>query len=252
MSGGVALDAAAARQAMSRLASSLRESEAKTARAIIATADATMARALRRVSVERGIDPRECVLIAFGGGGPLHACGLAELLGVTRIVVPPHAGVLSALGLAMTPERREAMTSVMLPLSDWSDADRSERSAALGQGMPAHLKRRTVVLRVRFTGQGHELDVPIRAGQSALAIAKSFLALHQARYGFTLAAPIEVVSMRLVAEGDGRSAKIAGGKPAGKRSRGPVSVALPDATLWIGKGWAGRPLPRGGWLLEQA
>ncbi len=92
----------------------------RTAEAIIAAADAAMARALRRVSVERGIDPRSCVLVAFGGGGPLHACGLADRLGMTRVLVPPHAGVLSALGLAVAPERRTAIGSVMARLDDMS------------------------------------------------------------------------------------------------------------------------------------
>ena len=111
--GGVSLDAAAARAAVERLATTLGVSAERTARAMVAAADAAMARALRRVSVERGVDPRRCVLVAFGGGGPLHACALAELLGVRRVLVPPFAGVLSALGLAIAPERRDAMASVM-------------------------------------------------------------------------------------------------------------------------------------------
>src|SRR6185436_11572793 len=106
--------------AIATLARSLGETEARTAAAIIATADASMARALRRVSVERGIDPRSCVLVAFGGGGPLHACGLADRLGMTRVLVPPHAGVLSALGLAVAPERRTAIGSVMAQLDTMS------------------------------------------------------------------------------------------------------------------------------------
>src|SRR6185503_1472588 len=78
MSGGVSLDVAGAKRSIATLAATLRDTEERVARAIIATADATMARALRRVSVERGIDPRDCTLVAFGGGGPLHGCGLAE------------------------------------------------------------------------------------------------------------------------------------------------------------------------------
>jgi len=250
MSGGVALSPAAARAAVGAIARQLGETEARTARAIIATADATMARALRRVSVERGVDPRECALIVFGGGGPLHGCGLADLLGVRTIVVPPHAGVLSALGLAMTPERREAMASVMLRLDAWSDEQREETIAALGARLPAALRRRALVLRMRYAGQGHELDVaaPARAREAALRAA--FARLHQSRYGFTLDAPVEVVSARMVAEGSGRAVAI-GGRPGAKRTRGPASIALPDATLWIERGWTGRPLARGGWLLER-
>ena len=102
-SGGVSISAARAREAMMHLAAPLGVTVERAAEALIATADATMARALRRVSVERGVDPRDAALIAFGGGGPLHACGLAERLGMRRIVVPPHAGVLSAVGLARRP-----------------------------------------------------------------------------------------------------------------------------------------------------
>src|SRR5690606_33940627 len=77
MSGGVSLDVGAARSAIATLAKRLQGDVATTARAILAIADAEMARALRRVSVERGVDPRQCTLVAFGGGGPLHACALA-------------------------------------------------------------------------------------------------------------------------------------------------------------------------------
>lgn len=252
MSGGVSLDVAAARASVARIAAALKDTEARTARAIVATADATMARALRRVSVERGVDPRDCTLIAFGGGGPLHGCGLADMLGIGRIIVPPHAGVLSALGLAMTPERREAMASVMQPLVRWTDRDRRAAAASLTGAMPTHLRRRSVVLRMRYAGQGHELDVPMPPPSTRAALARSFAALHEARYGFTLGTPVEVVSMRAVAEGTGRDAKLGSGRPSPRKSAGPASVELPDATLWIAKGWTGRALPGGGWLLERA
>ena len=103
LSGGVTLDADAARASIAALAKTLGATPERTAQAAVAIADAAMARALRRVSVERGVDPRSCALVAFGGGGPLHACALAELLGMNTVLVPPHAGVLSALGLAIAP-----------------------------------------------------------------------------------------------------------------------------------------------------
>ncbi len=252
MSGGISLDVAAAARGIASLARALRETDSRTAGAIVATADATMARALRRVSVERGIDPRGCALIAFGGGGPLHACGLADMLGVTRVVVPPHAGVLSALGLAMTPEKREAMASVMRRLDEWSERDRAALLAQLSEKLPAALARRTTLLRMRYVGQGHELDVPLVAKQSRTTLHAAFTARHEARYGFTLPYPVEVVSARQVAEGRGREPKLR--RPAGRaprRAKGPVSIALPDATLWIAKGWTGKPHATGAWLLER-
>jgi N-methylhydantoinase A len=167
-----------------------------------------------------------------------------------RIVVPPHAGVLSALGLAMTPERRDAMASVMRRLEEWDDDERAEMTQSLAARLPAELRRRTLVLRMRYVGQGHELDVPAIARATTGVLGASFRKLHERRYSFTLDAPIEVVSMRMVAEGAGRSVSI-GGRPAAKRAHGPASVALPDATLWIEKGWSGRALARGGFLLER-
>ncbi len=253
LSGGIALHVAAARESVTALAATLGESDQRTASAIVATADATMARALRRVSVERGIDPRGCVLIAFGGGGPLHACGLADMLGIRRVIVPPHAGVLSALGLAMTPERRETMTSVLTLLDDWGDDDRITVLKRLAARVSGELDRRQWLGRMRYAGQGHELDVPIALKQSREALRKAFHALHQQRYGFTLPQAVEVVSVRHVAEGRGRSVKLtAGGRPTkARRSDGPISMALPDATLYVARGWRARPLHDGGWRLER-
>lgn len=248
MSGGVSLNVAAARQSVAALAQRLGDTEARTARAIVATADATMARALRRVSVERGIDPRSCALIAFGGGGPLHACGLAELLGIERVIVPPHAGVLSALGLAMAPERRESMASVMKQLDEWPDKERRVLVERLASQLPRQLKKRSWFARIRYVGQGHELDVPVEPRQSREALHLAFSTLHSQRYGFTLPYAVEVVSVRHVAEGTGRAPKFArNARPPARRLDGPVSIALSDATLFVAKGWRARLLDLGAW-----
>ena len=261
MSGGVSLDVEAARESVRALAVSLRESESRTARAVIATADATMARALRRVSVERGIDPRTCALIAFGGGGPLHACGLADMVGVTRVIVPPHAGVLSALGLAMTPERRETMASVMKRLEDWNGREQGQmldelEERAWPESAEAKPSARATLARMRYLGQGHELDVPLEGigggKREGGGLAARFAKLHHQRYGFTLPAPIEVVSVRHVAEGHGRRVRLEREpRPAVKRVKGPGSVALSDATLYVDRGWQARLLGNGAWLMER-
>lgn len=255
MSGGVALNVSGAAAAIAALARSLGETDARTASAIIATADATMARALRRVSVERGIDPRSCTLIAFGGGGPLHACGLADLLGVTRVVAPPHAGVLSALGLAMTPERREAMVSVVRTLDEWLDRERNEAMevaaelAWLRTSSPKP-KTRAWLARARYRGQGHELDIPLAQRQPKEEIRAAFEAQHDKRYGFTLDAPVEIVSLRHIAEGVGRAARFSRtGKLGPRRLVGPASLALDDATLFVAKGWTARLHDTGAWIL---
>ena len=101
LAGGVALDAEAAERAVAALARELGLPDARAcAEGIVRVANTEMVRALRVVTVERGIDPRRFALLAFGGAGPLHAAAIADELGIARIVVPRAAGVLSALGLA--------------------------------------------------------------------------------------------------------------------------------------------------------
>jgi N-methylhydantoinase A/oxoprolinase/acetone carboxylase beta subunit len=251
LSGGLSIDAAAARRTIETLARQLDTSAERVAGAVIATVDATMARALRRVSVERGIDPRGCVLVAFGGGGPLHGCGLAERVGVERVLVPPFAGVLSALGLALAAERREAMASVMRPL----DGLEAHHLAALLDSLRARARAPAGRdaqwwLRARYAGQGHELDVPLMAGDDAPTVGARFAALHAARFGFTLERPTEIVSARCAVSGAPRLLRLAAD---GRTTllRGPATATLPDATLLVKPGWVARGLELGGWLLDR-
>ncbi|MDB4906300.1 MAG: Hydantoinase B/oxoprolinase [Gemmatimonadetes bacterium] len=244
MSGGVQLDAAAAHAAIGRVAAQLGETPERTARAIIATADASMARALRRVSVERGVDPRSCVLLAFGGGGPLHACGLAEQLGMTQVFVPPFAGVLSALGLAVTAERREAMQSVGKSLGDMEDHALTALRASL-HGMvdaPEEWTRESLV-RARFVGQGHEIDVPLLEGDSLELLAARFLERHEARYAFVLGRDIEIVSARHAAFGEPITIDT---------SRDGSENDAEHATVLVADGWTARELQSGGMILERS
>jgi N-methylhydantoinase A len=265
MSGGIRLDVNGARAGIDMLAARLGRTAADTARAIVATADATMARALRRSSVERGVDPRQCTLVAFGGGGPLHACGLADMVGAARVLVPPFAGVLSALGLAMTAERREGMTSVMRSTADMTadDLARAMRHAESNAGAPVAWDR-TWFLRARFVGQGHELDVAAEPGDAPDAIRARFADLHKWRVGFELPVDVEIVSARCAASDaprpatllrrgdawDGATLTDAGG-PCTARLAGPCSVVLPDATMFVAEGWSAAALPMGGWMLER-
>jgi N-methylhydantoinase A/oxoprolinase/acetone carboxylase beta subunit len=264
MSDAVQVDAVAARDAIAALARRVDTTMERTAEAMIAAADAAMARALRRVSVERGIDPRSCVLVAFGGAGPLHACGLADRLGMTRVLVPPHAGVLSALGLAVAPERRTAIGRVMARL-DGMSAD------ALG-GVFRDLASRTGsapnvshVARLRYRGQGHELEVPFEEGMAPAALVKRFVAMHRQRYGFELPVPIEVVSARSVRSGDTKAISLSRHGGTAWRAgtgvddggvfdatvRGRRVVALPDATMLVPEGWVASALPIGGWIIQR-
>src|SRR5690606_29255802 len=101
--------------------------------------------------------------------------------------------------------------------------------------------------------QGHEIDVPVKPKESTASLAKSFAALHEARYGFTLTHPVEVVSARFVAENPGRVARLEVALPRGtpRRLVGPASLELPDATLWVEKGWVARAAPHGAWIMER-
>lgn len=267
MSGGVSLDAVAARRAFDALAARLSRPAPAVAEAVIAIADAEMARALRRVSVERGVDPRHCALVAFGGGGPLHACALADALQVPTIIIPPFAGVLSAVGLALASERHEAAASL---LARTADLDASTLGAAVAR-LAARVEgadRRTVA-RVRYVGQGHELDVPVLHGDDGARLAARFGDAHAERYGFRLDAPVECVALRHAAGDAPRvarfardaarpafdaAARIDHGGPAtadgvAARVSGPATVALPDATLWVAEGWQAEALEIGGWRL---
>jgi N-methylhydantoinase A len=277
LSGGVVLDAGAARAAVGALARRLGATSERTAGAIVAIADAAVARALRRVSIERGIDPRSCALVAFGGGGPLHACALADLLGMRSILVPPHAGVLSAVGLAIAPERREAAASVMrvasgvgakefaVQLEALAGAAMSRRASARGRGGRGTAPRLIWHARVRYAGQGHELDVPCAPGDGGPAIAARFTKSHARRYGFTLDRPVEIVAVRVAAVGAPVPVKfsVAKSEATGSRSRdavmgpkatvrGPRVITLADATMVVARGWTARALPIGGWMMERA
>src|SRR5947209_6027510 len=129
--------------------------------AVVEVVNAEMLRALRVVSVERGHDPREFALVAYGGAGPLHACALAEELGMEAVLVPAAAGVLSALGLAAGDERRDHVVSHVRPLGEVDDLP-AEGEADL-----------------RYRGQSFELSVPLQP-----ELAAAFHRAHEERYGY--------------------------------------------------------------------
>ena len=268
MSDGVELDIAGAVAAIEALAVRIGATRQAMADAIIAIVDASMARALRRVSVERGIDPRGCALIAFGGGGPLHGCALAERIGVGTIIVPPHAGVLSALGLAIAPQRYMTTASVMkttdtlragdLPLAALEESLRTGRRNS-ETGEVKHFAR------ARYAGQGHELDVEISPMFGHDAIRNGFAARHLARFGFVLDRDVEIVSVRCTLTLGGSAVKLArrgasawtdaariddGGR-VDASVEGRATIGLPDSTLLVADGWCATALEIGGWKLER-
>ncbi|MGV3709473.1 MAG: hydantoinase/oxoprolinase family protein, partial [Gemmatimonas sp.] len=265
-SGGVRISGERARSAMQMLATRLGVSLHRASHALINTADATMARALRRISVERGVDPRSATLVAFGGGGPLHACGLAEQLGMTRVLVPPFAGVLSAVGLALAAERREGLSSFLVPceqlVRDQLSGAIESLASELREADGASLETRAWV-RARYVGQGYALEVPVNADDAGVSITSKFAMLHEQRVGFTLDREVECVSLRVSLNGTpwpvtfSRPARdgelpdhLDDGRAMERVFDGPHTVRLPDATMHVRAGWTARSLATGGWMME--
>jgi N-methylhydantoinase A len=207
-------EADAVRAAVEPLADELGRSVTETAAGILDVANASMERALRVVSVERGHDPREFALVAFGGAGPLHATALAERLSIPEVIVPRAAGVLSALGLLVSDVTYDYATSMVRPWRDVSadalaetfaefESDGREELAAAGRAPDEMQFERSVDL--RYEGQSFELRVPVPeelSAESLGTVAERFHEAHRRRYGH--ADPdeeIELVTARLRARG---------------------------------------------------
>ena len=205
LAGGLQLDSVAAERALA----GIDPEEA------VAVVNAEMLWALRLVSVERGHDPREFALVAFGGAGPLHACALAEELGITTVLVPEAAGVLSALGLVASDERRDRVVSYVCPLEEAGELP-AEGEADL-----------------RYRGQSFELTVPL-----GLGLAAAFHRAHEARYGY--ADPerqVELVAVRTAEVRPGPPLELPAGEPL--EATGPRTIELEGATCWLPSGWVG-------------
>ena len=204
----ITLDVDAARKALSTISKPLDLSAEAAALGVLRVANATMERALRRVSIERGHDPREHVLMPFGGAGPLHACALADALGIRRVLLPPTPGVLSALGLCMADVVSDAAQAILQPAAALRDAPAplvataealaDTVCATLQDGPPPTL---SAELDARYAGQSYELTVPIDLPITGAGVAEAvtrFHAAHRQRYGHALPdEPVEVVTLRL-------------------------------------------------------
>jgi N-methylhydantoinase A len=218
LAGGVELDRPAAERAL----------EGFDPDAVVQVVNAEMLRALRVVSVERGHDPSRFALVAFGGAGPLHACELADELGVTTVLVPEAAGVLSALGLVASEERHDAVRSYLVPLAEAGELP-SEGEADL-----------------RYAGQSFELTLPLQDG-----LAEAFHGAHEELYGFAdREREIELVAVRTAQTRPGPEIELRG---TGRlHVEGPEVVALAGATVWVPAGWAGSGDPYGTLVLERS
>jgi N-methylhydantoinase A len=262
------LDAGLAREAVAGVAKVAGLDLERCAEGIIEIATATMVRALRGVSVERGVDPRGTTLVAFGGAGPLFVCRLADSLGVRRALIPPHAGALSALGLAAAKARVEFTASLHRLAADLDqrgiERAYADLEARCREELPGGELRR--VAECRYPGQGYE--VAVAAGSDGAATAAAFHRAHRARFGHAdERRPVEIVNLRSIATGQAASVNLAtraAGKGAirgrrapldevlaGTRLEGPLMLDGGDATGRIEVGWQGVVHETGAVLLER-
>jgi N-methylhydantoinase A/oxoprolinase/acetone carboxylase beta subunit len=224
LAGGVELDEEAAREAVQKLADELGLSLEECAEGIVRVANAEMVRAMRVMTVERGVDPRDFALLAFGGAGPLHAAAIADELGMRKILVPRASGVLSALGLAAADRRRDHARTVFL-----HGDDLTAEALAVEDGDAAY--------DVRYRGQSFELTVRDVAADPQ-AVRDAFEAIHEERYGYKdPEGEIEVVTIRERRSEPGPDVAFEGDE--GEDVEGPTVVRLPEATLVVPEGWRG-------------
>ena len=284
LGGELSLDVDAAYDVLSALAADadLPDAEA-AARGVYRVANATMTRAIRSVTVERGHDPRKFGLVAFGGAGPMHAAALADRLDISRVVVPGPAGVLSAYGLVATDESHDVTRTVRLELDGASSDDGRDAYEVLEDRVledvsdpsSARIKR---AADCRYVGQSFELTVPVDRFDPE-RLADRFGDAHERAYGYRLDAPVEAVNIRVTATIDTDSPSVtqagSGGAVRGTRDAlfpdagwvdatiydwdsiaagtdvpGPAILEQAESTTVVPPDWRGRIRPDGALLLE--
>lgn len=208
LGGSVALHDLRARTLIDRNKGPLASAE-EFAAGILRVVETNMEKAIRVISVERGLDPREFVLVAFGGGGPLHACALANALGIRTVLVPGLPGALSAVGILLADAVRDYSRTVMLQqeeLGALKDVFADLHAQAMNElqqeysnleHMPSNRITQQESLDMRYRGQGYELNVPFNQAHPGVAL-DTFHRLHAERYGFSHHdRPVEFVNARL-------------------------------------------------------
>lgn len=202
--GNIRLDRALATKALAPIADALSLDLATTALGVVRVANNAMSNALRRVTVERGIDARACALIAFGGAGPMHAVEVARLLGLRRVIVPQHSGTFSALGCLSADLSYTLHRTVRLQGNAW-DAGRLN---AIREAMREQIRnliehaqgeiRYGWVAAVRYAGQSYAVEISDPALDAPEELGRQFKEKHNQLYGFATDEPWEMIALRLV------------------------------------------------------
>lgn len=212
LGGAMTLDRESAKAVINPLANALDMTVEAMAEGVIELANEHMARALRVMSVQRGIDPRQLTLISFGGAGGLHVCALAQALSMKQAIVPVNAGVLSALGMLVAPRARhlshahnvsmESLDMEELQLIFKELGDRGEQ-ALQQEGLLSTEIETIQSVDMRYKGQSYTLNISWQNKQQTI---KSFHAQHEQRYGHQLQQPVEIVTVRVKVQGKSGSA----------------------------------------------
>jgi len=284
LGGRMQLDVRRARSALARIGTILGTTVERAALGITKVITATMERALRTVSVERGYAPREYTMIAFGGAAGQHACELSTTLGIHRVVVPRHPGLLSAWGAATADVQRDYVHTVRLRNPAWQrlralylPLEHAARRELEAEGVPRSQWQLRRAVDVRYVGQSHELSLPVTR-----RIAETFHTAHRHLYGYAdLQRPVEVVNIRLLAVGRGprahRTRVLSAARQSPRRGRvywagrwmpvptyqrpqlaaatrldGPALITEFSATTFVPPGWRARVHPAGHLVLTHA
>jgi len=223
--GEMHLDTARAAAAVDSVARQLGISRVRAAQGILRVANANMERAIRLVSVERGHDPRDFALVAFGGCGGLHACEIAQELGIHTVLVPEYAGALSALGMLLASHVRDHAAGVLNRSDFEREFLRLERVAR--KGSPGAQLIRSAD--IRYTGQSYELTVPWNGSDPSAP----FHGEHQRVYGYSNPdRAIEIVTIRVRARLDVQKPTLVSQRPPSRASKTPVHRRIHSAGAW--------------------
>ncbi len=282
LGGGMAVRPERARAAIAPLARRMGLTAEAAAEGIVALANDHMAQALRVISVQRGLDPADYTLVSFGGAGGLHVCALAEALGMSRALVPIHAGVLSALGMLVARPSRERSQTWQVLAAECDESELEARLRQMAEAAAAELREEGVSMQrvshrvdLRYAGQSTTLTLP---WQGLARTVEAFHEAHRRQYGHRLEMPVELVNLRVGVEAEQAPPalpRLPARPPAEPVARepvhgvgevprwtrealapeqvivGPALVSEAVATTWIAPGWTCRVDAWGNLRLER-